>query len=96
MTPEPGLAHVGSVCSACARPILWAVTAKGKFQPLDPEPDDAGNLRLLEEWVATRKGALQRVVVVKPGATLEFGDTGERWMPHHATCPNVEQFRRPA
>lgn len=95
MTAVPGQAWSGSRCSKCNAPIVWALTVNGKYQPLDGQPNDAGNLRLLDEFHATDKGVLQRVVVVKADATLEFGDSGERWMPHHATCPYADEFRRP-
>lgn len=94
MTPAPGQAWSGSRCSKCHAPILWALTVNDKPQPLDAEPNDAGNLRLLDEFIATDRGVVQRVVVVKPG-TMEFGDSGARYMPHHATCPHADQFRRP-
>ncbi len=85
-----------SVCSECDAPILWAATVNGKPQPLDAEPNDAGNLRLTDEYVSTRMGALQRVLVIKKGDQLGLlGEEGPRYMPHHATCPYADRFRKP-
>jgi hypothetical protein len=95
MTVAPGQAWPGSLCSKCRASILWAATINGKMQPLDAVPNDAGNLRLIPEWVATERGALQRVHVVKPDVTLSFDDDGVRYMPHHATCPFADEFRKP-
>jgi len=60
-----------------------AITANGKQQPIDAEPDPKGNL------VLERKGA----VTVARVADL-FDKPGERFMPHHATCPNADDWRR--
>ena len=64
-----------NACRSCGAEIRWVRTAaNGKAMPLDALPTPAGNVEI------TPAGA-----VVHAQATL---DGGERWMPHHATCPN--------
>lgn len=81
-------------CSACHRPILWAVTVNGRMMPLDFAPDPEGNQRLDG---TVRVGAGGRsgpgVVSIGPPSLLDEPDGADRYMPHHATCPNVERFR---
>ena len=73
-------------CRICKAPIMWARTVAsesgtgGKPMPLDPEPNDDGN-------VAVRQTGPNRYVarVLKKG---ESHDTyaEKRHMPHAATC----------
>lgn len=66
------------------------------MQPIDREPNDAGNLRLTPNFRPTKRGVLQEVVVIKKDEQPElFGDPIVRYMPHHATCPHAEEFRKP-
>jgi hypothetical protein len=76
-----------SVCRGCGAAIEWAETAKnGKPIPLDAKPDEAGNL-----VVVGFKNDGTRIVAVRLQPSLL---EGSRFMPHHATCPNVSSFRR--
>ena len=68
-------------CKGCKAPIWWARRANGKAQPLDRTPHPDGN------------------VVIENGLLVQFqplihDDGRERFMPHHATCPNVADFRK--
>ena len=67
-------------CRGCSAPILWGRRASGKAQPLDREPNDAGNLVIECGLVAQYQ-------------PLIHNDGRPRYMPHHATCPNVADFR---
>lgn len=74
-----------STCQGCGEPIRWAPTAASngaKRMPLDPEPTIDGNVILDDRGFA---------VVVGPGSfdTLDV----ETFMPHHATCERVGDFR---
>lgn len=91
-----------TVCTSCGAPILWAVTETGKRIPVDREPVAGGNLRL----ATVERDADGKVTVcdISPptarvvGATIDLfdpGDNGERWMPHHATCPQANEWRKP-
>lgn len=68
----------GSTCKGCGAPIWWVTTAAhGRAMPLDPDPTPTGNVTLDPQGRAVVHAAGQ--------ATL---DDAERYMPHHATCPN--------
>jgi hypothetical protein len=77
-----------STCRACGAPIRWERTeARGKAIPLDRDPVDAGNAILI------RHGARDVVRVLGP-LELELLEADVvRYMPHHATCPDVDEFR---
>lgn len=79
-------------CSGCGEPILWAVTRNGRPIPLNAAPDITGNVALTgatRESSSGRRGPECNVV----GPVGLFDDGIERYMPHHATCEKVEQFR---
>lgn len=73
-----------STCRGCGAPIRWVRTTHGNLMPLDAEPDPDGNVELIDSFL----DGLVAVVHTQP---TMFG--GERWMPHHATCPDADQFR---
>lgn len=89
----------GPVCGKCQAPLLWACTLKGKMQPLNRDPDPAGNIRLTGNWRQSPKGALPECAVILKAERLELfaggGEAEERYMPHHATCEHAAEFRRP-
>lgn len=65
----------------CGAPIRWARTAAARPMPLDAEPTSAGNV-VLEAGVA---------VVLSPERAQAY--EGEKFMPHHVTCPVGTAFR---
>ena len=68
-------------CRGCDAEILWVRTAKnGTLMPLDAVPHPDGIVELDNDGHA---------VVHRQADML----SGQRFMPHHATCPNVEDFR---
>ena len=73
-----------SRCRSCGAEVRWAHTTFGKLMPLDAEPDPNGNVELVG------KGQ-QQLAIVHAQPTM---DGGLRYMPHHATCPDAEQWRR--
>ena len=77
-----------SLRGGCGRPMLWAVTAKGKRMPLDPDPDPYGNV-LIRPAVG---GAIAEVM----DASALMTRRGERYTPHIATCPAADEFRAPS
>lgn len=76
-----------SDCTSCERPIYWAITENAKRQPIDAEPDPAGNLAVYRDAL----GVLRSRV-------LGDGEQPEPWekraMPHHATCTHADEHRR--
>ena len=66
-------------CRTCDARLLWALTVNGKFLPLDPRPDDAGN------QAAYRDGTGGwRTRQLKAGEEPLRHE--KRYMPHMATC----------
>lgn len=82
--------HTTCKCGA----IEWAITHKNaKPIPIDVGTNPKGNLVVVTSAVDGTK-----TVRTLTKAELEpalFGGEGPRYMPHHATCPKVAQFRRP-
>jgi len=79
--------------------MVWAVTVNGKPQPFDSEPSEKGTV-LLEEK-SGHEPPVARVVTAKNRATVEAeyagrGETLKLFVPHHATCPKVREFKRRA
>lgn len=85
------------MCSECGAPLRWAVTKNGKLQPLNHDPDPAGNVVLTDEIILVpRRGPHFRSKVLTKAELAQgdmFAPELERYMPHHATCPKVEAFR---
>lgn len=75
--------------TTCRQQVLLAPTVNGKTMPLDATPDRAGNVALDRDLFG------DPVVIVLTGDHLEHARASGRelWMPHHATCPDVEEFR---
>lgn len=78
-------------CRSCGAGILWGRTLTGgRWIPLDWPANPAGNVEL----VGQHAGALAHA-----GASLtearERAERGELelYMPHHATCPDADQWR---
>jgi hypothetical protein len=67
------------LCSACRKPVLWALTVNNKRIPLDPRPDPDGNQAAYRDGTGGYR-------------TRQLKDDQEpsgyerRYMPHFATC----------
>lgn len=79
-----------ATCKACGAPIVWIKTPGGKSMPCDPEQ--------VTYW--QRSGAKGKIVTPN-GEVLSCvfeGDpqaaTGIGYVPHWATCPQADSFRR--
>lgn len=75
-------------CKGCGAAIVWAKTVNGKAIPLDAKPErrqvyvlDADNL------------ILAGLTDVDDGVETTVRSI-PTYMPHHATCKNVDQFRK--
>lgn len=76
-----------TTCSTCERPILWALSERGKPIPIDPQPRADGNIVL-----RALGGVEDRVAhVLKPDETAS---AEPRYVSHFATCPQAETHRR--
>ena len=94
-----------SRCRSCEAPIVWARTVAGKAIPLDgvdqggyiaPDPDRDGSVEFTGKYVQGRYGSMMQVQHVSAQAGLDLGDAkpAQRFMPHHATCPDGDDWRR--
>jgi hypothetical protein len=75
----------------CGAEIVWAETIKGKRIPLDAKSEKR---IIVEDFFESEDEGGQSGYYVKsfrPAA--RFVDT---FMPHHATCPDVQNFRKKA
>lgn len=75
-------------CRSCGEPIIWAETEKGKRMPVNPEPADNGNLRLVE-----RDGDVPLAVYDTAKTEALFGDD-RRYLSHFPTCKHATGWRR--
>lgn len=73
-----------SNCRACGAPMIWAKTVNGSLQPFDAEPSEKGNV-VIKDGIAH---------VIKEDLFSEEAPEGQRFMPHHATCPEAKKFRK--
>ncbi len=72
-------------CRSCHAEIVWVVTERGTFMPLDAIPSTVGNIVLVD---GPDGGQVARVV-----STLGDG-TEQRWRSHFASCPDAKRHRR--
>lgn len=77
-----------SVCRSCGARVRWVRTYRGRRIPLDFEPNPRGNVVLVGGGdtppIATVFRECQRENVP---------DDVPVFMPHHATCPDADDWR---
>lgn len=78
-------------CKACNAAIYWAITPSGARQPIDHGASEQGNILLVNP---SGLGELLAVALSKDALTLARARPVMLRMPHHATCPDVQQFRK--
>lgn len=67
-------------CSSCGQGIRWTITAAGRRQAVDADPNPAGNIAAYRDGVGTYRS--RGLTVDRPNVeTYE-----RRYMPHAATC----------
>lgn len=77
-------------CKGCGRPILWITSFSRRPIPCDPEPVPYWEHEKAKGKIVTPNGMI---------ISCDFqGDqqaaTGLGYVPHWATCPVADQFRR--
>ena len=77
----------GGTCAGCGAPILWAVTLNAKRMPLNPDPDELGNVAA---YLDDQRTLRCRVL----GPTQQPAPHEKRYMPHWATCTSPPPKRR--
>ncbi len=68
-------------CRSCGRPVIWALTGRGRDMPVNAQPSDDGNILL-------RPGAAKPLADVLPVAK-QFGLQGRLRRSHFADCPQA-------
>ncbi len=73
----------------CRQHIILAPTQTGRYLPIDAEPDEAGNVQLAADLLG-----YPYAQVLNDGDATRARDRGETlYMPHHASCVDVDDFR---
>jgi hypothetical protein len=72
------------VCRYCGDPIIWAHTPTGKRMPINRDPVDLGNVRLVDG----DEGLF--AIVTMPARIPE----GERYISHFASCAFASEARK--
>lgn len=83
-------------CKGCGAEIVFVKMKSGKSMPCDPEPTPYWEKRGGETKVVTQDG----LVVSGDISRMPHGHSGEAtgvgYIPHWATCPAANQFRKKA
>jgi hypothetical protein len=77
-------------CEGCQAEIIWAVTDRGQWMPVDRAKIRGGNV-FLHPGVDSRSPRA-RVLSVQQRANR--GDP-DLWVSHFATCPYAQRYRMP-
>lgn len=77
----------------CRAKILWARTAAGRLQPLDPDPDPNGLILLTGRRTPEGFAIVERTMGLEEAKTSPE-PASRRFTAHHATCPARKDFRR--
>lgn len=70
-------------CRSCGADILWCRTEGGHLTPVNAEPDDTGNMVILDGIAKVVKDSL-----------FEPMTEGTRYKSHFATCPAAAKHRK--
>lgn len=65
-------------CRSCNASIRWARTQHGNLMPLDAHPTANGCIDIIDGTAMATTPQAGRLL----------------WMPHHATCPDADTWRR--
>ena len=76
-------------CKACGAPILWIRTRAGKSMPCDVKPLSYVESQGAPQKIVTAAGDVLSCELVEEHKTNKRG-----YLPHWATCPNADSFRR--
>jgi hypothetical protein len=70
-----------NACRSCGASIVWAITRKGKTQPLDSDPTPDGPVIFVNGFA-----------VVATPMDLSLSPDAKRYTPHHMTCPQAAKW----
>lgn len=80
-------------CRSCGAPIIWAITRRGVRIPLDAVPDLVKGNQVIELDAPEGIDGPQTWRARAADTLLDAAQ--DRYMPHHATCPQGKQWRKP-
>lgn len=69
-------------CGSCQAPVIWVRTVNRIACPLDAEPVEGGNVRLIDG-----------VAHVRPVDLFDVPDDDVRYVSHFVTCPDSKAWR---
>lgn len=81
------MARPNGICDDCGQPVLIAITAAGRRQLLNPQPDEGGNTAVRCDGAGTYRARV-------PDRELPLFPWERIHMPHPATCDR--HLARPA
>jgi hypothetical protein len=76
-------------CKSCGADVIWTVTENNMRMQVDAEPNLKGRFMLREPV----SGGAPLSVHVNLFSDTD-GDDGLRYVPHFATCPDADKWRR--
>lgn len=79
-----------AVCKSCGAPVIFAIGASGKPNPIDAEPVSGGNVRL----IAQGDGEPPVARYDRKDDQPSLDDDGIRYVSHFSTCPHSAQWRK--
>lgn len=77
------------ICRSCGAQILFAVGESGRENPIEPEPKENGNVRLVE-----REDQKPLALYDKKDRQRTLDDDGMRYVSHFANCPDAPRWRK--
>lgn len=83
-------------CSSCNEQILWLLTERGEWAPVNPEPVQA----VVELSFAKKPGDIVGFLASgssargRPPSDGDVTSPSPIYISHFATCPNAKQHRR--
>ncbi len=93
-------AEFASACRSCSSPIYWSITEKGKIMPVDREPVEDGNIRLMLRTVEANTlreedspiNSLVSIYDTQKENLLDQYDP--RYVSHFSSCPQSFFWRK--
>ena len=78
-------------CKACGAQIIWIKTPGGKSMPCDAQPVTYQAQSKAKDKIVTQNGEVISCII---GPEDINEATGIGYVPHWATCPNSDKFRK--
>lgn len=81
--------HLVKACRSCVKPVIWTVTESNwKRMPVDAEPSDVGEFRLLARADEPEPWARWIMPLDR------YAYSGELHTSHFANCPHAQKWRK--